>query len=237
MADQQVFRIDRLAAQLGVEVGAAGLEAAACQDLVIGQRHFRHVVGELVGIPAGLVVVAVHVDRAEDAERIGERQFMLEGMAGKDRMALLDIDLHLVFETVVLEEAVDRRDVVVVLVLGRLLRLRLDQDRALEADLVLVFDDHVEEAAELVEFLLQVGVEQRLIAFAAAPENVVLAAELLRRIHAGLHRRRGEGEDVRIRIGGGTRHVAAVGEEVGRAPEQLDAGRRPASRRNSRRSR
>ena len=54
-----------------------------------------------------------------------------------------------------LEEAVDRRDVVVVLVLGRLLRLRLDQDRALETDLVLVVDDQLQEAAGLVALAAQ----------------------------------------------------------------------------------
>ena len=49
------------------------------------------------------------------------------------------------------QERVHRRDVVVVLVLRRLERLRLDQDRALEPDRVLVLDDHVEEPAELVD--------------------------------------------------------------------------------------
>lgn len=136
--------------------------------MVISERHFGNIVRELVGIPAGLVVVAVHVDRAEDAERIGKRQLVLEGVAGKDRVALLDIELHLVFKAVLLEEAIDGRNVIVILVLGRLLRLRLDQDRALVADLVLVFDDEVEEAAELVELAADIGVEQRLVTFAAA---------------------------------------------------------------------
>jgi hypothetical protein len=71
-------------------------------------------------------------------------------MAGEDGVALLDIDLDLVLQAELLEEAVDGGDVVVVLVLGRLLRLRLDQDRALEADLVLVVDDHRQEAAGLL---------------------------------------------------------------------------------------
>jgi hypothetical protein len=100
---------------------------------------------------------------------------VLEGVAGQDRVALLDIDLDLVFQAVALEETVNGGHVEIVLVLGRLLRLRLDQDRALEADLVLVIDDHGEEAAELVELALEVGVEQGLVAFAAAPEHVVLA--------------------------------------------------------------
>ena len=75
---------------------------------------------------------------------------MLEGMAGQDRVALLDVDLDLLLQPEPLEEAVDGGDVVVVLVLGRLLRLRLDQDRALEADPVLVVDDQAEEAAGLL---------------------------------------------------------------------------------------
>ena len=107
---------------------------------------------------------------------VGQRQFVLEGMAGEDRVALLDIDLDLLLQPEILEEAVDGGDVVVVLVLGRLLRLRLDQDRALEADLLLVVDDQRQEAAGLLALALEVGVEQRLVALAAAPQHVVLAA-------------------------------------------------------------
>ena len=145
-------------------------------------------------------------------------------MPGEHRVALLDVDLHLVLEPVALQEAVHRRHVVVVLVLGRLLRLRLDQDRALEADLVLVLDDQVEEPAELVELALQVGVEQRLVALAAAPEHVVRAAQPMRHVEHVFTCRGRVGEHFRIGIGRRARHVAAVGEQVRRAPEQLDAG-------------
>ena len=75
-----------------------------------------------------------------------------------------------------LQEAVHGGDIVVVLVLGWLLRLRLDQDGALEADLVLVVDDQLQEAPGLRALALQVGVEQRLIALAAAPQHIVFAA-------------------------------------------------------------
>ncbi|MOA05005.1 hypothetical protein D3C78_1245840 [compost metagenome] len=210
MADQQILRIERLTAQLGIEVGAAILEAAAGQYVVIGKRHFRHVVRELVGIPAGLVIVAVHVDGAEDAEGVGHCQLMLEGMAGEDGVALLDIDLHFLIETVLLQEGINGRDVVVVLVLGRLLRLRLDQDRAFKTDLVLVFHHQIEEAAELVELTRKIGVEQGLVTFTTAPENIVRAAELLGGVHAGLHGCGGEGEDIRIGIGGGAGHETAI---------------------------
>ncbi len=181
MADQQVCRIERLTAQLRIEVGTARLEAAARQNVVIGRAPFPERCSGTGRYPSRTDSrCGSCVDRAEDAERIGKRQLMLEGMAGEDRMALLDVELHFVFEAVLLQEAIDRRDVVVVLVLGRLLRLRLDQDRALVADLVLVLDDEVEEAAELVELAADIGVEQGFVAFAAAPQNVVFAAELLR---------------------------------------------------------
>ena len=60
---------------------------------------------------------------------VGERDLVLEGVAGEDGVVLLDVDLDLLLQAVALEEAVDGGDVVIVLVLGRLLRLRLDQDR------------------------------------------------------------------------------------------------------------
>ena len=97
-----------------------------------------------------------------------------EVVAGERGVVDLDVDLDLVVEAVLLQERVHGGDVVVVLVLGRLDRLRLDQDRALEPDRVLVLDDHVQEPAELVELALHVGVEQRLVALAAAPQHVVL---------------------------------------------------------------
>ena len=45
---------------------------------------------ELVGVPAQEVVAAVQVERAENAERGGELNLVLEGMAGEDRVVLLD---------------------------------------------------------------------------------------------------------------------------------------------------
>ena len=106
-----------MAADLGVKVGATRVQAAAFQDLVIGQRHFGRVVGELVGVPARLVIVAVHVDRPKDPQRGRQRQFMFERMARQDRVALFDVHLDLFFQAKLHQEAVNRGDIIVVLVL------------------------------------------------------------------------------------------------------------------------
>ena len=74
-------------------------------------------------------------------------------------------------QPVALQERVHGRDVAVVLVLGRLERLGLDEDRALEPDLVLVLDDHGQEAPVLVELARQIRVEQRVVALAPAPQT------------------------------------------------------------------
>ena len=189
------------------------------------QRQLRQVVAELIGVPAELRIAAVHVDAAEHVvgERVGD--LVLEAVARQGGVVRLDVDLEVLGrQAVALEERVHRRRVVVVLVLRRLIRLRLDEQRALEADLVLVLDDQVHEAPELIELALHVGVEQRLVAFAAAPEHVVLAAQLLRDLEGLLHLRGGVGEHLGIGVGRGARHVARVREQVGRPPQQLDAG-------------
>ncbi len=117
---EQIGRIERLAADLGVEVEAAGPEAAGLQDVIERQRGVRDVVRELVGVPAQLRIAAVHVDRTEDAERGRQRDLMLEAVAGKRRVVVLDVDLDLLLEAVGLQEAEDRGGVEIVLMLGRL---------------------------------------------------------------------------------------------------------------------
>ena len=176
---EQVGPVRALAAQLGVEVEAAGREPAAPQDLVERQGQVLDRVRELVGVPAVLRVAAVRVDAAEHPVRDGVRDLVVERVAGERRVVRLDVEPVLVLEPVADEEAVDRRRVVVVLVLGRLHRLRLDQERALEPDPVLVLGDEVQEAGELVALALEVGVEQRVVALAAAPQHVVRATETL----------------------------------------------------------
>ena len=104
------------------------------------------------------------------------------------------------------------------------MRLGFDQDFAFEADLVLVLDDHRQEAAEILKFARQIRVQKRVIAFTATPEDIILAAQTMRRLKTITYLAHGAGRHFRIRIGQATGGVARVAEKVCGAPEQFDAG-------------
>ena len=84
--------------------------------------------------------------------------------------------------------------------------------------------DQVQEPGELVALALEVGVEQRVVALAAAPQHVVGAAEPLRDLEHVLDLRGGVGEDLGVGVGRGAGRVARMREQVGGAPQQPDAG-------------
>ena len=81
---------------------------------------------------------------------------------------------------------------------------------------------HGEECRCMIELFANVGIQDGVVTFPASPEDVVLPTELQRDIHHLFHRRHRAGEDMEVRIGPGTVHVAFVAEEVGGAPEELD---------------
>ena len=82
----------------------------------------------------------------------------------------------------------------------------------------------VQEARELRALAREVGVQERVVALAAAPQDVVLAAEPLRHLEHVLDLGGGVGEHLGIGVRGRAGLVARMGEQVGRAPQQPDAG-------------
>ena len=224
VAVEEVGAVHALPAELGVEQEASRLEPAAAEDLVDRQAHLVDRVGELVGVPAVLRVAAVGIDRAEDPVVEGIGDLVVERVARQGGVVDLDVDPELVEQVVTVQEAVDGRAVVVVLVLGRLLRLGLEQQCPGEADRVLVLGDHGEEAGQLVGLLFHAGVEEGLVPFTAAPQHVVVAAQPMRGVDHVPHLRGGVGEHLGIGVGGRAGRVPRVGEQVGRPPQQLDAG-------------
>src|ERR1700680_896953 len=73
-------------------------------------------------------------------------------------------------------------------------------------------------------FPLEVGVEEGRVAFATAPEDVARAAEFMRDLQGLFHLRRREGERVGVAARRRAVDIARIGEQVGGAPEELDAG-------------
>ncbi|MNN25709.1 hypothetical protein D3C81_1391940 [compost metagenome] len=114
-------------------------------------------------------IATVGVDAAENPQRNGRGNLVMEAMPGQGRVVGLDVDLDFVLQPELLKKAEHGGAVVIVLVFGRLLRLGFDQQVAGETDLVLVLDHHAHKAAELFAFTLQVRVEQGFVAFATAP--------------------------------------------------------------------
>ena len=150
--------------------------------------------------------------------RDGVGDLVLESVAGQRGVVAFDVELELVGQAVLLQEGVAGSAVVVVLVLGRLARFRFDEERALKADLVLVFDHELHEPAKLVGLALEMGVQQRVVAFATAPEHVVLAAQLVGEFEGRLHLGGGMGEHFRVGIGRRARRVPGMSEQVRRSP-------------------
>ena len=63
----------------------------------------------------------------------------------------LDVNLDLLRQPITLQESEHGGHIVIVLVFGRLERLRLDENRAFEADAVFVIHHHGEKPAVLIE--------------------------------------------------------------------------------------
>ena len=105
--------------------------------------------------------------------------------------------------------------------LRRFHRFRLDEEGALEALLAAVVAGHRQHHGEVFLLALHVGVEQRHVAFPAAPEDVVLTAQGDARIDGVLDLRGGERRDVEVGVRGRAVHVAFVPEDVGRGPQKL----------------
>ena len=224
MGVEEVDRLEALAAHLRVEVESARGESSHLHD---AEHHLGgevEVGRELVGVPADEFVAGVGIDGAEGVGPEADLDLVGHGVAGEGGVVGLEVHLEMILEAVFAQEVEAGGRVAVVLVGGRLLGLGLDVELALESDLLLVVDGHLEEAGEVIEFALHVGVPEGGVAFAATPEGVSLATEFVGDFHRLLHLGRGVGVDIGVGAGGRSVEEAGIGEEAGGAPEKLDAG-------------
>ena len=147
---------------------------------------------------------------------------MFEAVARQGGMVGFNVHLDFFHQAMALEKAIHGAHVIVILVFGGFARFGLDQDGALEADLVFVLHHQVQEAAQLVHLLPHPGVEQCFIPLASAPQHIVFATQFQCRVHRLLDLQGGQGKDFRIGVGSSTRHESTVAEQVGSTPQQLD---------------
>ena len=103
--------------------------------------------------------------------------------------------------------------------LGGLLGLGLDIEVPLEAVGAAIVAGHGEEAGQVVQLQPHVGVEQGLIALAAAPEHIAGGAQLNGGVDTGLYLGGGHGKHVGAAGGGGPRHKLLVAKIVGGNPQ------------------
>ena len=139
-------------------------------------------------------------------------------------MVGLEVQLEVLQQAVFAEEVKAGGRVGIVLVGRGFARLGLDEELALEADLLRVIDGEMQERGEVIELTLHVGVDQRGVAFAAAPEDVTFAAEGLGGLERVADLAGAVGEHVGVGRGARALRVARVGEETGGAPEELLTG-------------
>ena len=115
----QIERLVRLATALGVEVQAAGGEAAHLEDGEHDLGRQVDVCGKLVGIPADEFIAAVGVDATEHASIGSHGELVLHGVSREGGMVGLDVQLEVIHEIVFAQKVETGRGVTVVLVGGR----------------------------------------------------------------------------------------------------------------------
>ncbi len=224
MSDEQVVGLEALATNLGIEVHATGRETAVLQHGEHGLGRQVNVGWELIRVPAQEVIAHVGIDGPERSGSARDFEFMFHGLAGQPRVVDLDVEFEVLKQAVFPQEVQAGGRVAVILMARRLFGLGLNVERALKSNLLLVVDGHVHELPQVVQFALHVGVQQRRIPFASAPEYVALTAQLVGPFHGLLHLRCSETERVRVAARGRAVHVARMDEVLSRTPEQTDAG-------------
>ena len=149
---------------------------------------------------------------------------MLEGMACKRCVVCLNVHLEVVHQAVGAQEVCAGCNVKIILMLGRLLGLGLNVKVSGKAVCTTVVTCHGQELAHVIQLQSNIGVDQRIIAFSAAPEYVTGSTQLDGSIDACLDLACCDGVNVCIGAGGSAGHKHFVAKHVGSHPQRLDTG-------------
>ena len=98
-------------------------------------------------------------------------------MACQCGVVCLDVELEVLIESVLAEEAYRSGCIEIILVFHRLFRFGLDIEITGKAYAAAVIDSHMHELRDILLLELHIGIEQRLIALTTAPEDIAAPAE------------------------------------------------------------
>ena len=108
--------------------------------------------------------------------------------------------------------------------LHRLHRLGFDEEVSLETFCPGVVAGLCEHGSQMGLFPFHVSVQERHVAFASAPEDIVFSSEFYSGIDGVLDLEHGSGCSREVRVCSRTVHVSWMAEYVGCPPQKLDAG-------------
>ena len=118
---------------LGIEIDSYR-KSAVLDDLIHCECRIVDVAREAVCIPAEHDIALVGIDRTEHAVDAADTELMLECVSCKCCVVSFDVHLEVFIKTVISQESDSCCSVVIVLVLHRFLRLRLDKECAVKSD-------------------------------------------------------------------------------------------------------
>ncbi len=133
MSNENVFKVCRIAPCFCVKVRSPVSETSVADNLHHCLYKVEIVNRELVRIPAVLIVAAVGVNRAEHSGIYGTCKLMLKRMAGESCVVNFDVELEVLVKAMGLKETYHSLRINVILMLGRLHRLRLYEECAGES--------------------------------------------------------------------------------------------------------
>ena len=221
---ENVLQFEGAASCLSVKVQTAVGEAACFQNFVHAQCCIIYIGGELVGIPAQQRIALVCIDRTEHAVGSCNAELVLEGVLCQCCVVCFDVQLEILVQAVLLQEANYSCRVEVILMLGGLLRLRFYIEVTGKADASCIIYCQVHQTSHVVQFQTHVGVQQGFITFTAAPENVALAAQLYCCVDCDLDLCSCIGKNICTGRSAGTMHITWMIKALCSTPQQLLSG-------------
>ena len=221
---EEVDWLEGFAAHFSIKIESSGLEAAHFKHAQHDLRGHVNVGGELVGVPAYQFIAGIGINRTQRPGSGSNSQFVLHCVTGEGGVIGFNIQLEVVQQIILAQEVQAGSGVAVILVGGGLTWLRLNVELSFEANLFFVVHGHVQQAGEVIQFPLHVGIQQSGIPLAASPERVAETSELMGYVHGFFHLSRCIRKNIRIGTGARTLVVARMGKEAGSAPKQLDTG-------------